>query len=423
MNLSPAASSHFGASATLAPRRLDARGRADRPVITFTIHAMKVFKLFELEIAPMTCAISTSGLPRGSRRRRRARAWAETVALRCVPATALLLLLLSDPWAKAKAGGLARVEFGACSEHPPVKLNPAAPSAPLPLRLENIANAGWVTQQMRLDQRSRSALERNGFVVIPQGTENDMLAVYTNSISRGVPNFITSDSLLHLYHVQFEEILRNLEERQFFPALIVLTRSLQADALAQCQSLAGDLGEAARRNVAFLTVAYRALDPDLAVPEMVQSEVTRELALIEAHAGFANSPIFIYNEDYSQYVPRGHYTRSETLGRYFKAMMWYGRMTCLLKGGDSFAPGGDALISVADARIQTLQAALLTLGLDRAEAEGRPIADIWNRIYGATAFFVGLADDLTPFGVTTLPDHETANARTRFCRVRVVPKP
>ena len=31
-----------------------------------------------------------------------------------------------------------------------------------------------------------------------------------------------------------------------------------------------------------------------------------------------------YIEDYSQYKPRGHYTRSETLEKYFKAMMWYG---------------------------------------------------------------------------------------------------
>ena len=32
-------------------------------------------------------------------------------------------------------------------------------------------------------------------------------------------------------------------------------------------------------------------------------------------------------EDYSQYIPRGHYTRSEELKKYFKAMMWYGRLT------------------------------------------------------------------------------------------------
>ena len=353
-------------------------------------------KLLDFENSPMTSEASTSGLLGSARRGRQTRCAPETVALRRVLVTALLALLLSGPSARVRAGGLARVEFSAFSEHRPVTVNPAAPSAPLPLRLEDIPNADWVIRRLGLDPAARQALERNGFVVVPNGTENDMLAVYTNSISQGMPNFITSDSLLHLYHIQFEEILRSLEEKEFFPALIILTRSLQADALAQYHSLAGDLREAARRNAAFLTVAYRALDRDIAIPEMVQSEVTRELALIEKHAGFAPSPIFIYDEDYSQYVPRGHYTRSETLKRYFKAMLWYGRMTCLLKGNDSFGPGGDALISVAEARIQTFQAALLTLGLDRVEAEGRPIAEIWNRIYSVTAFFVGLADDLTP---------------------------
>ena len=30
--------------------------------------------------------------------------------------------------------------------------------------------------------------------------------------------------------------------------------------------------------------------------------------------------------DYSQYILRGHYTRNETLERYFRAMMWYGQV-------------------------------------------------------------------------------------------------
>jgi len=104
--------------------------------------------------------------------------------------------------------------------------------------------------------------------------------------------------------------------------------------------------------------------------------------LIEAHAGFSDSPIFKYKEDYSQYVPRGHYTRSETLKAYFKAMMWYGRMAFLLKGSDIYGPSGEALVSVQDARIQTLQAVLLGLALERLEAGGQPIADTWNRITG-----------------------------------------
>ena len=55
------------------------------------------------------------------------------------------------------------------------------------------------------------------------------------------------------------------------------------------------------------------------IPEFVKKDVEAELALIEAHEGFGLSPIFRYKEDYSQYVPRGHYTRSEKLQNYFKA--------------------------------------------------------------------------------------------------------
>jgi len=78
-------------------------------------------------------------------------------------------------------------------------------------------------------------------------------------------------------------------------------------------------------------------------------------------------------------------------------MMWYGRMAFLLKGSPNWGPVGEALVSVEDARIQTLQALLITLGLDNLKAQDKAIADIWNRIYAVTAFFVGLADDLVPY--------------------------
>ena len=91
------------------------------------------------------------------------------------------------------------------------------------------------------------------------------------------------------------------------------------------------------------------------VPAFVNEDVEAEIALIEAHEGFSTSPIFLYNEDYSQYVPRGHYTHSEVLKNYFKAFMWHGRMSMLLK---------DKLIESEDpakeARIQTIQASLIS---------------------------------------------------------------
>ncbi len=159
----------------------------------------------------------------------------------------------------------------------------------------------------------------------------------------------------------------------------------------------GDLKESAKRNVAYLAVANKLIDPNTQVPPLVADLVASELAKIDAHAGFAASDIFIYQEDYSQYIPRGHYTRSEELKRYFRTLMWYGRMAFLLKGAEFWGPTGEALISTYDAKIQTLQAVLLAKSIDSVSVNGRTGCDIWDRMYAVTSFYVGLADDLTPY--------------------------
>jgi hypothetical protein len=103
-------------------------------------------------------------------------------------------------------------------------------------------------------------------------------------------------------------------------------------------------------------------------------------------------------------VPRGHYTRSENLKKYFVGVMWFGRMTFLLKGDRSNGPDDEpALVSETEARQQTLAAALLTRALDRARLrDGRRARDVWKRIYVVTSFYVGLADDLS------LPEYRAA---------------
>jgi hypothetical protein len=132
------------------------------------------------------------------------------------------------------------------------------------------------------------------------------------------------------------------------------------------------------------------------VPPAVTDEVNRELALIEKHAGFAKSPLFNYREDYSQYVPRGHYTRSQRLKKYFKALMWYGRLTFVIKGK---RPGSrdNALVSHKEARIQTKAAVMIASLLGSTTLkDGRTAAEVWARMYQVTAYYVGFADDLTP---------------------------
>jgi len=80
-------------------------------------------------------------------------------------------------------------------------------------------------------------------------------------------------------------------------------------------------------------------------------------------------------------------------------MMWYGRMAFLLKGGEASecaAPEGP-LIAEEDAKLATIQASLISAELANVGVGGGTAQEIWDRIYSVTAFFVGTADDLTPY--------------------------
>ncbi len=313
-----------------------------------------------------------------------------------------------------------------------LSMSPDSPSYTLPLNLEGITNLAEVESAFGLNGNQEQVLAQNGFVVIPwQG--DDIVQPYKTLKEQEIPVFVTSDTLLHLYHIQFNEILKRLEEEEFFDELVDMSLAMMDRSIQDYRSFTdADLKEAARRNVAYFAVALKLLQTPtegydeekarqeierwneehpwdtkefeplkkaaLAVPSYVAGEVAAEIENIEAHEGFKPSAIFNspdssnpYEEDYSQYVPRGHYTRSEALKRYFKAAMWYGRMAFLLKGGP------DALVSDKDARIATIQASLVSAELPNVSANSVSCWEIWNRVYSVTSFFVGTADDLTPY--------------------------
>ena len=238
------------------------------------------------------------------------------------------------------------------------------------------------------DQLAR--LAANGFVTSP-GMEKEFFSVYEQARYRNVPIFITSDSLLHSYHLLFDKVLRTVEKEQFIPLLLDLNSAMLAETDAQYQALKGtSWEEAALRAEAFIGVGSKLLDSAVEIPDYAQELVEAELALIESASGTEASPIFPHlknGEDYTQYIPRGHYTRSEELQNYFKSMMWYGRMTFRLQGGDDPEVG----------RSETRSALLLVQALKEARVRGGSALDAWLDLYNPTVFFVGRSDDLTAF--------------------------
>jgi len=303
----------------------------------------------------------------------------------------------------AAANEFPDLTFGKYYEPYEPNIEPNAPGYALPLDLDDIVNFSLVSDY-KMDSIS-DLIRQNGFVVwqngLPwwnsMGEGDNIIACYKDLLASNNPIFITTDTLLHLYHLQFDETLRDIEEREFISDINDLTAALLNDALGHYDQLEGDLKQAAERNVAYLSLAQKLIDPNSTIPEIVYDIVADELTEIDTHTGFKPSKIFIYYEDYSQYVPRGHYTRSEQLKRYFKTMMWYGRMAFLLKGSEHWGQTGEALISEYDAKIQMLQAFLLANSLKNVQVSERSGLDIWDRLYTVTAFYVGIADDLTPY--------------------------
>ncbi|MBN2440878.1 MAG: DUF3160 domain-containing protein, partial [Spirochaetales bacterium] len=274
---------------------------------------------------------------------------------------------------------------------------PSAPGYTLPLDTESITNYSEMDSRFSLAGVNH-LLSANGFAVKEYNFSkaDDIFSAY-EYLSGATPTILTADLLLHCYHILFDFALKEIEETYFYDDIKALTQALLSGAQTAYNLNTGDLREAHFRNYAFFAVAHALINPGSTIPEEVSEFVESELEKINNHAGFFPSDIFIYDEDYSQYVPRGHYTRSPLLEDYFKTFMWYGRMAFLLKGANPWGPGEEALISPYDAKIQTMQAALMAESLKKVMVDNRSGKAIWDRMYGVTAFFVGLADDLTPY--------------------------
>ncbi|MBC8469778.1 MAG: DUF3160 domain-containing protein [Planctomycetes bacterium] len=293
-----------------------------------------------------------------------------------------------------------KLSFAKYYEPEEVDIKPNATGYKLPLDVNDIVNVNKI--KTIVDFNSISGLiEQNGFAIVEldpfsELSSDDFVSFYRTFGDSNTPAFVSSDTGLYLYHVLFDETLKDIEQNIFVPYIKDLTGVLIKDVLLQYEQLGGDLKESAKRNIAYLSVAQRLIDPNTSIQELVDGIVASEIAKISAHSGFAMSDIFKYKEDYSQYVPRGHYTQSETLKRYFKTMMWFGRMSFLLKGSEDRGSTGEALVSVRDAKIQTLQALLLAWSLENVHVGERTGLSIWNRISTVKAFFVGISDDLTP---------------------------
>ena len=257
-----------------------------------------------------------------------------------------------------------------------VSYTPQVPAYEIDVDLSNVD----YSDLMNGPDGAEEVLAENGFVVLENGY-SEFFSLYEDNRYEYYPSFVTTDSVLHTYHLYFDYLLKSLETNELYDLAEKITEDMIVVSLEQYEELEGtDWQNAAKRNVAFFAVAQSILSDGAAeVPTLVEEEVEVELELIAAHEGKAPSPAMtmgsedLYEEDYSQYIPRGHYTKSEQLKRYFKALMWYGRLNFRLKYEG-----------------ETKSALLMVSALKGSDE----IRNEWKQLFEPINFFVGQPDDL-----------------------------
>ncbi|MEK7570514.1 MAG: DUF3160 domain-containing protein [Patescibacteria group bacterium] len=244
--------------------------------------------------------------------------------------------------------------------------------------LTNVTNR----TQFELSDAQKALVEKNDFVIAEGFGQDEFYPIYERNRYGYAPSFVTTDSVLHTYHVFYDYLLKRVEEDHLHSALKELTANLLSTSDKYATQLKGTGWEnAATRNAGFFGVAARLLDSNAALPSTAPtSAIIADLESISAHEradgysavmqlGNQNSTM----EDFTQYVPRGHYDKTDLLKTYFKTMMWYGRLTFLVKNPE-----------------EVRSAVLITLAM-----QDEKNAKLWNTIYEPTKFFVGESDDIT----------------------------
>lgn len=264
---------------------------------------------------------------------------------------------------------------------------------------------------------------------------DDMIALYRkhrdskysfNIDGRRVPIFVTTDLLSHSRHLIFDRTLQYVEEEYFTPRLKELCSRFIHELENGKPSGGAETPvsrETREKAIMYFQVAKALLElapvkvteeqkwgppetvyqnPDReAVLSNYPEAVRKELSAIDAAEGFALSPLFTFEngtqakEDYSQYKPRGHYTKNGILGAYFRAMMWFGRIHFLIADGGP-VPLPDAKgDQSSDSLKLTMAMQPIALMITELVRNDESLFQDWSALFDPITTLIGASDDLS----------------------------
>ncbi len=265
---------------------------------------------------------------------------------------------------------------------------------------QNDINTNWddalfhdsIDIKYELTNYEKQLISKNGFVVTERKSLPSFGEQFADIYHKDLPVYISSDAILHAFHSSYDKILKNTE-------LSILIKDVK-NLLESMHSKMPELTAKYSSNSA-MTKMLKDVDVYLTVPVKLiggtiqpfyngnSSSVNDLISKIDSYSAyeiplFSDSPKKI---DFSQFKPRGHYDDENypQLAKYFKTMMWLGRIELYLIAPKSLIP-----VPFVDVQRQIIDATLITELIDLANVQ-----DLYNEIDFIIRTFVGEQDNVT----------------------------
>ena len=245
---------------------------------------------------------------------------------------------------------------------------------------------GFVSDEYAKEYNDRMMknLEDDGFFIDYEKYQQPF-SIYETNQYMGSNNFVTTDSIVHLYHIIYLGMMEDMEQNSLKQKLMALSKNCLDNALSDYKEAKGEEKDLTLRNAALFLCALDLLEAkyDGEVPSEVRDLADKELDNIKAE-GNAVSNITGNEIDYSQFKVRGNYTKNENLKKYFRVNMLYSQELVKLENPDK-------TINLDAVK----QAMLISRNMLKDEASFK----LWQDIYKPISFLVENTEDTTPIDI------------------------
>lgn len=191
--------------------------------------------------------------------------------------------------------------------------------------LANLNNVVNLFQFEKLPDEFLKKLDQNNFAIIPS-SKIQLFHGYEENDYKQIPNFVTTDLYLQLFHMYFSYLMKSIETDKLIPIVNNLTQGIYKE----CNKIAVSTKDNNLKAIAEYSYVYAAVPNYLLtgnkinIPTSYSDDFKKEIKninlAVDATSDFLECPIIDF--PYSLFKPRGNYTRTPELTKYFKAMMW-----------------------------------------------------------------------------------------------------